>query len=108
MANGSTSRSASASACARSASAAAAWVVDEFAVRECCEEVRLNDCHVSDGWGLAVKDILDGGQGSFRVALGEADSRAGIPDLGVGGQFRIEGRQRGPGLAELSETGLGG
>jgi hypothetical protein len=83
-------------------------LVTEFAVRERCQQVCLNDCHVADSRSYPVQGIADRGESGGRVALGEADSRARIADLGGACQIRIECCQRGPGLAELPESRLGG
>ncbi len=83
-------------------------LVAEFTVRECRQEVRVHDGHVADGRGRPVQDTSQRGESGGRIALGKGDGRAGINDLAAAGQFGVEVRQRGPGLAELPEAGLGG
>jgi hypothetical protein len=82
--------------------------VAEFVVGERGQEVRFNDCYIADSRSYPGEDIPERVESSGGAALGEADGRAGITDLGGACRFRVECCQRGPGLAELPEPGMGG
>jgi hypothetical protein len=82
-------------------------LVPELVVSEPGQQVRLHDRGPEDRGG-AVQHASHRGQRPGRIAFGEADHRAGVPDLTGARPLVIQRRQRGAGLVRQSGAGLGG
>ena len=83
-------------------------LVTELTIGEPGEQLSLNDRDVTDDRRRAVQHVPHRAESSGRIAVREADHRAGIADLARSGLLISERRELGAGLTGHPDAGLGG